>query len=801
MDFYRNFLVNIANDTIRKPWRQPYYIFGILSLMRLRESQAEILKYQHGRLAVSAVPGSGKTFILSLLATELLADSRLDVETGQQVLIVTYLNSSVETFQERIRANLQERNLPQLGFDVRTLHSLALEIVRAGLGSSSVEVDNLVIADESQTTSFVSLAVIGWINANRPAWDELLSGESPQDRVRWQAIIEKIARTYIREAKNSRYSPRDVLERLNRDEPRVEDYLPALPQIRERGEGYTVTEFPLTGMLADIYSIYQSALMQQSALDFDDLIWRAADLMSSNPALQRELRKRWPFVLEDEAQDSVPLQELLLDYLTGESGNWVRVGDPNQAITSTFTAAHPRYFNNFLDRSDVKTLPLPRSGRNAPRILGAANTLVRWVSENHPVSEVRDNAFRRQIILPAPEDDAQPNPPDDESNIQIRVFSHREEEELPGIAQLAQRYVEKHPNQTLAILVPTNYIGHKMAQCLDTRDLVYDNLLRSNVRIKEIAASFNALISMLVDPLNTKALAETYSTLEEQKIPSAVDESIDADRIRTILISVHRPEAFLFAENSEQFNLSLPKNIANEEEIRFLSQFAKYLRAIFQLRPLAFDDLILSIADELFASSNGQETTKGSLDLALAYQLAGAARTWLDIHPEWRLPEINAQLSSIARGSQTIFISAVQGYKPEPGRITLSTQHGAKGMEWDAVFLLGVDSQWIPGNLDAHFIGIYEPVGGDPSAEAVAQLRHLMDGDAGLFPGRTATQTAHIEVICERLRLLYVGITRARRFLHISRSRKTRYFEKEIASEPATVMAILYQYISQGIAG
>ena len=150
MNTYRNFLVNVANDTIRKHWRQPYYLFGILNLMRLRESQAEILKYQHGRLAVSAVPGSGKTFILSLLATELLANSRLDVDTGQQVLIVTYLNSSVETFQERIRANLQERNLPQLGFDVRTLHSLALEIVRAGLGSSTVEVDNLVIAETGE---------------------------------------------------------------------------------------------------------------------------------------------------------------------------------------------------------------------------------------------------------------------------------------------------------------------------------------------------------------------------------------------------------------------------------------------------------------------------------------------------------------------------------------------------------------------------------------------------------------------------------------------------------------------------
>ncbi|MBK9050446.1 MAG: hypothetical protein IPL78_05845 [Chloroflexi bacterium] len=86
-------------------------------------------------------------------------------------------------------------------------------------------------------------------------------------------------------------------------------------------------------------------------------------------------------------------------------------------------------------------------------------------------------------------------------------------------------------------------------------------------------------------------------------------------------------------------------------------------------------------------------------------------------------------------------------------------------------------------------------LGGDPNAEAVAQLRYLMAGEAGVFPGRTATETAHIEIICERLRLLYVGITRARRFLQLSRSRATRRYNKEQTSEPATVMGVIYQYL------
>ncbi len=102
---------------------------------------------------------------------------------------------------------------------------------------------------------------------------------------------------------------------------------------------------------------------------------------------------------------------------------------------------------------------------------------------------------------------------------------------------------------------------------------------------------------------------------------------------------------------------------------------------------------------------------------------------------------------------------------------------------------------WIPGSLDAPFLGVHDFLGGDPNAEAIAQLSYLMRDESGIYPNRTATESAHIEVICERLRLLYVGITRARRFLQISRSRATRRANREQESEPATVLGVLYRYL------
>ncbi len=368
--------------------------------MKLRPAQEAILQYQNGRMAVSAVPGSGKTFTLALLAAQLIGEGYagenplLNPHGDQQVLIVTYLNASVDTFKARVRKQLEEMGLPpDRGYDVRTLHSLALEIVRlseSGLGPSS---SDPMVLDDGQSSHFLATAVDAIIEANPELWHAFLADDSPGARDRWRKISEDTAHSFIRAAKNERYQSYEILDKINEQEA---------ARLTGDPSGPAVSGSPLLQMMAGIYGRYQSILLHQGAFDFADLIWLATDLLEARPELALELRARWPFVLEDEAQDSVPLQEILLTELTGAGGNWVRVGDPNQAITSTFTAAHPRFFNAFLDRDDVVARPLPNSGRSAPMIIGAANAVLDWVIDEHPVPEVRRYTFRRQHILADP---------------------------------------------------------------------------------------------------------------------------------------------------------------------------------------------------------------------------------------------------------------------------------------------------------------------------------------------------------------------------------------------------------------
>ena len=116
---------------------------------------------------------------------------------------------------------------------------------------------------------------------------------------------------------------------------------------------------PLATMCYEIYEQYERGLRYRGAVDFQDLIRLALKVLTVDGDYLLRLRKRFPYILEDEAQDSSKLQEEILGKLAGNDGNWVRVGDPNQAIYETFTTANPELLRNFIDRADVvgKTLP------------------------------------------------------------------------------------------------------------------------------------------------------------------------------------------------------------------------------------------------------------------------------------------------------------------------------------------------------------------------------------------------------------------------------------------------------------
>ena len=142
-------------------------------MFRPRPKQQEVLQYRQGYLGVAAVPGSGKTATLSYLAAMLLAET--DLEEGQEILIVTLVNSAVSNFARQINEYVKSEGLlPGFGYRVRTLHGLANDIVRQKPTLAGLD-DAFLIVDERESNEILTSAVESWIGRSPAAPDDWLA--------------------------------------------------------------------------------------------------------------------------------------------------------------------------------------------------------------------------------------------------------------------------------------------------------------------------------------------------------------------------------------------------------------------------------------------------------------------------------------------------------------------------------------------------------------------------------------------------------------------------------------------------
>jgi DNA helicase-2/ATP-dependent DNA helicase PcrA len=204
-----------------------------------------------------------------------------------------------------------------------------------------------------------------------------------------------------------------------------------------------------------------------------------------------------------------------------------------------------------------------------------------------------------------------------------------------------------------------------------------------------------------------------------------------------------------------------------ESVIKELSAFRVVVNRWLGAVTLPIDQLILTLAQELFTDA---------AELALAHKLALVLRQAADDHAEWRLPELTAELGVIARNERRFigFSSDDSGFDPNAhrGKVVVTTMHKAKGLEWDRVYLMSVNNYDFPSlqNYD-NYISEKWFVRNELNleAESLAQLKAALSSDEfNWYEEGAATLSAREDYTRERLRLLYVGITRAKRDLIVT---------------------------------
>lgn len=723
---------------------------AVLAAIRnsLREGQQALADWQEGPLAVSAVPGAGKS--TGMAAGAAIAIVRHELNARRQLVLVTFTRSAAANLKAKVQRHLRELQYPLNSFVVYTLHGLALTIATRNPDLSGISLDTLTLLTPNQNNRLIRTCVERWIVEHPDRYQRLLEGRQfdgeETERLRRQStlrteILPNLAMTVIHEAKSSGMLP---------------DALAQLAQAITRPVTDDIEDYDVLNVAAGLYGQYQSLLEQRHLIDYDDMILSALRVLEAEEA-RRFWQNRVFAVFEDEAQDSSPLQTQLLETLAADPEqpdaplNLVRVGDPNQAINSTFTPADPVFFRQFCDRANRQNrlVLMDQAGRSSSIIMAAANRMLQWVNQSGFAGAVLP--FREQQIHPVPLHDPQPNA--NPAPIDGGVEFYRPATITETVRQLALRsrhLYETDPNLSQAILVRENRQSRFISQLFKDPATLGVDLLSTGLRIYDVGEQER----------QTHVPSEMLTVLQYIARPHSPDRMkallkvlVDRQRIPTQDLNVlaKQPEQFLYPAP-----LDTPPTTEAAEQARRLC--TGLLRSRFELPPYH----LIPFAGLTLGYNQSELATADKLAVRLAQQTreANTLQAMIQVLQEIVGSERFEAVDTEDRDDRYT----------RSGQLTILTMHKAKGLDWDVVFLPFLHERTIPGNL---WVPPQQTFLGDFSLPEVARAQIRAETHAEQKPAPipdllTAWQQAKNLKTAEEFRLLYVAMTRAKRLLWMS---------------------------------
>ncbi|AFM40045.1 DNA/RNA helicase, superfamily I [Desulfosporosinus acidiphilus SJ4] len=298
----------------------------------LTEQQKRAVVHNHGPLLLLAVPGAGKTTVLTVRLAYLILVKNID---PRRILCLTFGRAAAREMRERFVANFgamvssQNNGCGEIQFS--TIHSFAYEIVRTAFRQRGTRFEII----EEQTGADSKMGVLRKIYEKHnisAITDEQLEG----------------LQNCICYVKNTLSKPEEL---LNCD----------------------IKNFSL--IYKDYENYKQSS--QPRLIDYDDMLSLAFQELMENPTYLACYRKRFDYILTDESQDTSLLQHKIIEMIVKPKSNIFVVGDDDQSIFG-FRAAEPKYLLEFEQTySDAKILRMEQNFRSTPQIVDAACGFIR----------------------------------------------------------------------------------------------------------------------------------------------------------------------------------------------------------------------------------------------------------------------------------------------------------------------------------------------------------------------------------------------------------------------------------------
>lgn len=462
--------------------------------------------------------------------------------------------------------------------------------------------------------------------------------------------------------------------------------------------------------LSEIYNAYQKELFKNNALDFDDLILYFTDLLKKVPEVKNRLRSRFRHVLVDEFQDTNKVQYEMVRLLTYKKTTtpeelkdyWnersvMVVGDVDQSIYSWRKADYKIFLGFQADYASCKQIKLEENYRSTSTILDVANSIIQNNTERID-KELRCNKGKGSRV--------QFYEGVDEVDEAFYVV-----EEIKRLNQRGKSY-----NDTV-ILYRTNAQSRAIEEILIRADIPYKVVggtrFYDRQEIKDMVAylklvynpkdsqAFNRVVNSPRRGIGKTSLEKLYAHASEYDL-SPTEAALRADKIPTI------------SKKTQKLLMDFAYNVTERWKAESLSSVSGLIELILK------DTKYIEVLEDQ-AESKHDELALGRIDNVREF--ISVAKEFEEIADE---PDLDSFLTRIS------LVSDLDNVELEDEAVKLMTLHSAKGLEFDQVFLMGLEE--------------------------------------GLFPhNRSLDDPSSLE---EERRLMYVGVTRAGDLLYLTRARK-----------------------------
>ena len=458
------------------------------------------------------------------------------------------------------------------------------------------------------------------------------------------------------------------------------------PEVYDR---YAVSDYEK--VIKEVYEKYQIKLQRNNSVDFDDLLLLPIELFKKNPEILDRYQDLYQYILIDEYQDTNEAQYILTKLLSAKNRKITCVGDDSQSIYSFRGANYKNILNFEKDYKDAKTILLEQNYRSTSNILDAANQVI------------KNNKMRKDKKLWTSRGEG-------EKIRYYRSFNERDEAQyvIRKIKEMVNRGIEY---KDMAILYRTNAQSR----------VLEEEMLKENFPYKVIGS---------INFYNRKEIKDLLAYLR------LIHNSKDNISLLRVINTPKRGIGLKTIENltykaDEQYT-SIYEAIDSGKELEFKNLIER-LKEVSQ--NLTLTELIDKVLD---ASGMRQELeSEGSLEAEVRLE---NLEEFKSITKTFEEREGLVSLEDFLL--ETTLVSDVEEYKDDPNRISLMTVHSVKGLEFDRVFVVGMEE--------------------------------------GIFPHMNSLmESSEIE---EERRLCYVAITRAKEELHLINARRRTLFGKEQAN-------------------